>query len=144
MNYSGLGTWTQSQSTDVPTGQGFANSLKMECTTADASPAASDALSIRQSIEGQNLQHLKYGTSSAESMTLSFWVKSNKTGIYNVMCLQDDNAIEMLTQAYTINTANTWEKKTLTIVGDVDGIINDDNGAGFRIHFYLGAGSIFI
>ena len=59
---SSQGTWTQSQSTTVPTGQGFTKSLKMDCTTADASPAASDILRIQQAIEGQNLQHLKYGT----------------------------------------------------------------------------------
>jgi hypothetical protein len=72
------GTWTQSQSTDVPTGQGFAKSLKMDCTTADASLASGDYLLIQQLIEGQNLQYLKKGTSSAESTTISFWVKSNR------------------------------------------------------------------
>ena len=61
-----LGVWTQSQSTDVPSGQGFVNSLKMDCTTADASPSANDFLSIRQKFEGQNLQYLKKGTSNAE------------------------------------------------------------------------------
>jgi hypothetical protein len=70
-----LGTWTQSQSTDVPTGQGFAKSLKMDCTTADASPSAGDQLHLSQRIEGQNLQYLKKGTANAESLTLSFWVK---------------------------------------------------------------------
>ncbi len=54
-----LGTWTNSQSTDVPTGQGFASSFKVDCTTADASPAAGDLLIVRQKIEGQNLQYLK-------------------------------------------------------------------------------------
>jgi len=79
---SSLGTWTNSQSTDVPTGQGFANSFKLDCTTADASPSASDLLIVRQKFEGQNLQYLKKGTANAESTTLSFWVKSNKTWIY--------------------------------------------------------------
>jgi hypothetical protein len=63
-----LGTWTQSQSTDVPTGQGFATSLKMDCTTADAAPAASDFLQLQQRFEGQNLQYLKKGTANAESL----------------------------------------------------------------------------
>ena len=76
------GTWTQTQETDVPSGQGFAKSLKMACTTADASLGADDFLIVRQDVEGQNLQYLKYGTSNAESVTMSFWVKSNKTGIY--------------------------------------------------------------
>jgi hypothetical protein len=77
-----LGTWTQSQSTDVPTGQGFATSLKMDCTTADATPAAGDEIYIRQLIEGQNLQYLKKGTVNAVSTTVSFWVKSTKTGTF--------------------------------------------------------------
>jgi hypothetical protein len=80
INISSMGTWTQSQSTDVPTGQGFANSLKMDCTAADASPSAGDQVVIEQKVEGQNLQYLKKGTANASSLTLSFWVKSNKTG----------------------------------------------------------------
>src|SRR5210317_2483905 len=76
------GTWTQSQSTDVPTGQGFATSLKYDCTTANASLSASSQIRIQQAIEGQNLQYLKYGTANAQSTTLSFWVKSNKIGTY--------------------------------------------------------------
>jgi hypothetical protein len=60
-----IGTWTQSQSTDTPTGQGFATSLKIDCTTADAAPAAGDFLIIQQKFEGQNLQYLKKGTANA-------------------------------------------------------------------------------
>ena len=70
------GTWTISQSTTVPTGQGFATSLKMDCTTANGSLSANSELIVQQRIEGQNLQYLKKGTSSAESTTLSFWVRS--------------------------------------------------------------------
>jgi hypothetical protein len=69
---SGLGTWTQSQSTDVPSGYGFAKSLKMDCTTANASPAAGAVLAMQQSFEGQNLQYLKKGTANAQSLTASF------------------------------------------------------------------------
>ena len=68
--------FTQSQDTDVPTGQGFTTSLKMDCTTAAGSPDADDAISIQQKIEAQDLQLLRYGTSSAKKVTLSFWVKS--------------------------------------------------------------------
>ncbi len=77
-----VGTWTQSQSTDVPTGQGFAKSLKLDCTTARTSPSSNEGLFIEQKIEGQNLQYLKKGTTSEESTNLSFWVKSNKTETY--------------------------------------------------------------
>ena len=76
---SPFGTWTQSQDTDVPTGQGFANSFKMQCTTSSTDDGQ---LLFQQRIEGQNLQYIKKGTSNAESLTLSFWVKSNKTGTY--------------------------------------------------------------
>ena len=88
-----LGAFTQSQSTDVPSGQGFAKSFKADCTTADASPASGDELYIRQLIEGQNLQYLKKGTSSAKSLTLSFWVKSIKLELillnYLIKIIQD-------------------------------------------------------
>ena len=136
------GTWTHTQSTDVPTGQGFAKSLKIDCTTADASPAASDKLQLRQKIEGQNLQYLKKGTSSAESLTLSFWVRSNKTGTYIAEIFDTDNS-RQISQSYTISSADTWEKKTLTFAGDTTGTLNNDNGDSFECVFWLGAGSNF-
>ena len=137
-----LGTWTQSQSTDVPSGQGFAKSLKMDCTTADASPASSDLLQLRTAFEGQNLQQLKFGTSSAESLTLSFWVKSNKTGTYTMVFFHRD-ATKQFSKSYTINSANTWEKKTITVVGNTANSIDNDNAKSFDIWFNLGAGSNF-
>jgi hypothetical protein len=137
---SSLGTWTQSQSTDVPTGQGFANSLKMECTTADASPSAADYLILYHYVEAQNCQLLKFGTSNAESLTLSFWVKSNKTGILSQNIRQVDGG-KFINNSYTINSANTWEKKTLNFVGNTTDIIDNDNGAGFQIEWWLDSGS---
>ena len=134
------GTWTQSQSTDVPTAQGFYNSIKIDCTTADASPSSGDSLTLQHRIEGQNLQYLNYGNSSAKSLTLSFWVKSNKTGTYNFNLRKDDDGRRIVKQ-YTINSANTWEKKIITMVGDTSGAINNDNGIGLQLLFWLGAGS---
>jgi hypothetical protein len=139
---SSLGTWTQSQSTDVPTGQGFATSLKMDCTTADASPSASDSLYVRTKFEGQNLQYLKKGTANAESLTASFWVKSNKTGTYIVELLDNDNS-DFVSQSYTINVSNTWEKKTITFPADTNYAFDNDNAVSLGIHFYLGAGTDF-
>jgi hypothetical protein len=136
---SSFGTWTQSQSTDVPSGQGFAKSLKMDCTTADASPSASDFLVLTQKVEGQNLQYLKKGTSNAESVTLSFWVKSNKTGTY-IAELYDSNN-RQISKAYTVDSASTWEKKTLTFDGDTTGTLTNSNATGLFINFWLGAGS---
>ncbi len=137
-----LGTWTQSQSTDVPSGQGFAKSLKMVCTTADASPASSDLLQLRTAFEGQNLQYLNFGTSSAKSLTLSFWVKSNKTGTYTMVFFHRD-ATKQFSKSYTISSANTWEKKTITVVGNTANGIDNDNAKSFDIWFNLGAGSNF-
>ena len=137
---SNLGTFTQSQSTDVPTGQGFAKSLKMDCTTANASPSSGTLLYVAQLIEGQNLQYLKKGTSSAESLTLSFWVKSSKTGTY-VCELYDNDNIRQISKSYTIDSANTWEKKTITYVGDTTGAFDNNNALSLYCNFWLGAGS---
>jgi hypothetical protein len=139
---SGLGTWTVSQDTDVPTGQGFFNSMKMECTTADASPASSDFCIFNQIIEGQNLQYLKKGTSSAESLTMSFWVKSNKTGTYIAELWDGDNN-RSISKSYTIDSADTWEKKIITFEGDTTGAFDNDNGASVYARTWLGAGSTF-
>jgi hypothetical protein len=137
-----LGTWTQSQDTDVPTGQGFATSLKMDCTTADASPSASDVLYLSQIIESQNLQYLKKGTANAKSLTCSFWVKSNKTGTY-IVGLQEFQNTRYIANSYTINSANTWEKKTITFAGDTTGTLANDNSASLYLQFYLGAGTTY-
>ena len=140
---SGFGTWTQSQSTDVPSGEGFGYSLKYDCTTANASLSAS-AFGIFQmsKLEGQMLQHLKKGTANAESLTISFWVKSSKTGTY-IVELFDENNSRFTNKSYSINSASTWEKKTITFDGDTTGAFNNDNGASLSINFWLGAGTTF-
>ena len=140
---STTGEFTQSQSTDVPSGQGFGYSLKMDCTTADASLGASDEIQFRQKFEGQNLQYLKKGTANAESLTLSFWVKSNKTGTYICELYEFDNT-RQISKSYTIDSADTWEKKTITFAGDTSGTTLDNNNAvSLQCTFWLGAGSNF-
>jgi len=141
-NIGSGGTWTISQSTDVPTGQGFAKSLKLDCTTANGSLSSNSEFVVRQQIEGQNLQYLKKGTSSAESTTLSFWVKSNKTGTY-IAELRDADNNRQISQAYTISSADTWEKKTLTYAGDTTGAFGNDNGGSLIVELWLVAGSDF-
>ena len=136
------GTWTQSQSTEVPTGQGFATSLKMDCTTADTSLASGDFLHLQFPIEAQYLQYLKYGTSSAETLTLSFWVRSNKTGTYCICLQKSDNTRYDFVAEYSISSADTWEKKTITIAPDSNikaagGAIDNNNGEGFKLKFTL-------
>ena len=137
---SSLGTWTQSQSTDVPSGYGFSKSLKMDCTTADASPSASDELYVRTKFEGQNLQYLKKGTANAVSLTASFWVKSTKTGTFIVELFDNDNS-DFVSKSYTINASNTWEFKTVTFPADTTSAFDNDNAVSLGIHFYLGAGT---
>ena len=136
------GVWTQSQDTTVPSGQGFAKSLKMDCTTADGSLAAGDRCIIQQAIEGQNLQYLKKGTSSAESVTVSFWVYATKTGT-NIVELYDNDNTRQISKSYTINTTNTWEQKELTFAGDTTGAFGNDNAASLYLNFYLCAGSTY-
>jgi len=142
LTVSTAGTWTQSQSTDVPAGQGFTQSAKLDCTTANASLSSASALYFRQSFEGQNLQYLKKGTSSAESITASFWVKSNKTGTYICELYDGDNA-RQISKSYTIDSADTWEKKTITFAGDTTGAFDNDNGNSLRLSWWLGAGSSY-
>lgn len=139
---SSLGTWTMSQSTDVPSGYGFANSLKMDCTAADASPAASDNFRVQQLFEGQNLQYLKKGTANALPLTLSFWVKSTKTGTFIAEIFDTDNT-RQVSKSYTVSVSNTWEFKTITFPADTTGTLNNDNGVSLSVTFWLGAGTDF-
>ena len=142
MAMDSVGTWTMSQSTDTPTGQGFANSLKLDCTTADAAPAAGDYLIIIQKFEGQNLQYLKKGTASALSLTLSFWVKSTKTGTFIAEIFDIDNN-RHISKSYTVDVTDTWEKKIITFEGDTTGAFDNDNGNSLQLSFWLGAGTNF-
>ena len=133
---------TQSQDTDVPTGQGFSKSLKYDCTTANASPNSGDYLSIRYKIEAQDLQQIANGTSNAKKVTISFWVKSPKTGNHALGIYKDDNTQRQNTKTYSVSAANTWEKKTITYDGDTSGGgIDNNNGAGFFIDWHLLSGS---
>ena len=133
---------TLSQSTDVPTGQGFANSLKLDVTTADALGTASDFCKVSQKMEGQNCQRLAKGTSSAKRVTLQFWVKSTITGTYIIELFDYDNT-RQVSQAYTISSSNTWEHKTLTFPADTSGALGNDTGSSFEVVWGLGMGSTY-
>ena len=140
------GVVTVTQDTDVPSGQGFAKSLKVDVTTADTSIGASQFAILSQRIEAQNLQYLKYGTANAETLTLSFWVKSNKTGTYCISLVKIDNTRYDYIAEYSISSANTWEKKIITIAPDSNiqsagGAIDNNNGIGFYLQFALADGS---
>ena len=136
----GAGTWTQTSDTDVPTGQGFTKSMKWDCTTAKASLDAGSVFSVRYIFEGQDVQLLKYGSSNAEKLTLSFWIKSPKTGTHILSFYQYDDA-RHVSKAYTISSANTYQKVVCSIPGDTTGVIDNDTGAGLGVEIALAAGS---
>jgi hypothetical protein len=133
------GTWTQSVENDAPTGSGFRKSLKMLCTSS-ASPSAAQLTYVSQTFEGQNLQHIKKGTASAEQLTLSFWVKANVTGTYTIWVYDDDNA-RQICASYTISTSATWEYKTVTFAADTTGAFDNDNAGSLIVGWNLSAGS---
>lgn len=137
-----LGTWTQTVENDAPTGSGFRKSLKMLCTTTDATPAAADEVKIQQAMEGQNVQIFAKGTANAKTFNLSFWVKSNLTGTYIAELVDSDNT-RQVSAAYTISVAGTWEYKTITFPADTLGVLDNDNEVSLRVNFALGAGSNF-
>jgi hypothetical protein len=137
-----LGTWTMDQGSGTPE-NGFASSAKMTCTTADASPTTNDYVLFYQFVEAQNLQHLLYGTSNAKSVTLSFWVKSNKTGTASCDIAKPDTTSEFFSKTYQINTANTWEYKTITFPGNTLNSIDNDNESGLQLFWWLNSGSDF-
>ena len=147
-----LDRWNISQTTDgqvtitqdssVPSGSGLANSYKLDVTTADTSLSSAQRVFPHQIIEAQNLQHLQYGTSNAKPLTLSFYVKSNVTGTYTVLFSNFD-ANRHRASTYTIDSANTWEQKKITISGDTAGAINDDIDGNFEIAWWLAAGTAY-
>ena len=131
---------TVTQDTDVPTGQGFAKSLKVVCATADTSIATNTINYISQKFEGQMLQHLAKGTSGAKSTTLSFWCKSNLTGTFTINFIDQDNT-RLFSTSYSPASANTWEKFTINIPADTTGALDNDNASSYRINWNLQAGT---
>ena len=131
------GAWTFTQSSTVPDNK-FKNSLKVDVTTADTSIAASQYCQVQQRIEAQNLHAVE---NFRQPMTFSFWVRSNKTGNYSFTLQQNDNSNRQMPGQYTINAANTWEKKIITVPADSSGLVNDDNGIGLILTWGLAYGS---
>ena len=123
---------------------GFPTAKRITVTTAEASPATNGYMGFVTVLEAQMLQHLKWGTSNAETLTLSFWVRSSITGTFGGNIIGADSRPSenrAYPYNYTISSANTWEKKTVTITGDVAGTMNNDNGQGFELDWYLYLGS---
>jgi hypothetical protein len=132
--------YTASQSTDVPAGYGFSNSLKYDCTTASGTVSAGHFVAIEHRIEGQDLQVFCKGTAQAKQYTLSFHVKSPKTGIHVVELYDNDNT-RHVAKSYTISSADTWQAVTLTFPADTTGAFGNDTGSSLRIFFWLMAGT---
>ena len=144
------GAFTVEQSTTTPAG--FTTSFKAQVTTADTSLAAAQYAQLSHQIEAQNLQHLEYGTSGAKTLTLSFHVRSSKTGSYSITLYKDDATKYLFSKSYTIDSANTWEKKTITItptagstsfITSAAGAIANDNGIGFYVFWNLAGGTTY-
>jgi len=141
VDLSDNGTWTHSQDTSNP-GLGLTRSWKLDCTTADTSVAAGSFHLARYLFEGQDLQLLEKGTSTAQAVTISFWIQATVTGTY-IAELFDVNNSRQISQAYTVSSANTWEKKVLSFVADTTGELTNGSGSSFGINLWLGAGSNF-
>ena len=135
-----VGAFTTSQDNTSP--NGFSKSLKLDCTTADGSPGAGYNISIQQHLEGLDLQGIKAGTADAEALTLSFWVRCPKTGVFNTILYQKDGG-KFAVQNTTISSANTWEKKTFTVAGNTADAIANDNTKSMTIEFWLDAGTSY-
>jgi len=143
INHSGTdGNVDVDRSTDVPAGKGFGFSQKISMDASESSLDASDQIRVIQRIEGQNLQSLKKGTSSAELVTISFYVKSSVAATYTVNIRDEDNDRDN-SKTYTIDSANTWEFKSITFTGDTTGALDNDNGRSFDLNFWIDAGTGF-
>jgi hypothetical protein len=140
INMENLGTWSFTQSTDTPDGLGFATSLKIDCTTADASPASADNFYLSMQNEGQNLQILEKGTSDAKTSTLAYWIKCNKTGNY-VVELWDRTNDRHVAVLKTISSADTWQKVVCNFPADTSGALANTSARSIMISWAFDSGT---
>ena len=136
-NTSGRLTMTQEAITDLP---GFANCIKLACTTADTSIASGENVFLQHRFEGQNLQQLQKGTSTAKEVTLSFYVKGNASATYTAELRDQDNT-RFNGQEFSVTTS--WTRVSLTYAGDTTGTFDDDNANSLTLGFFLHAGSSY-
>ena len=130
------------QSSTVPTGAGFVNSI-LATSLAATTVGSSDSYEVSQQIEGYNIADLGWGTASAKTVTLSFWVRSSLTGTFGGTFENSGNT-RAYPFSYTISVANTWEQKTITVAGDTSGTWLTDNSRGIIIRWSLGTGSTYL
>ena len=140
-----IGEYTSTQeslSSGAAYNAGFKKAARIDTTSAVSSPDAGDYFWFQYIMEAQDCLVFKKGTSSAEKMTVAFWVKSNKTGTGQLTVKDSDND-RQVAGTYTISSADTWEHKIINFPADTSGAMNNDNGAGFRFEWWLGAGSSY-
>jgi hypothetical protein len=136
-SFASVGTITAQQSSTAP--DGFTNSV-IYTVTSPATVSGSDNIRCAQNIEGYNIADLGWGTATAKTITLSFWVRSSLTGTFSGALRNSANDRSYIF-IYTISSANTFEYKTITIVGDTTGTWLTTNGVGMRLFWSLGAGA---
>jgi len=144
LNYGDAGTWTTTQDTDVPAGQGFSHSLKFDCTSADTSVASGSFLRLHYRPESQDLKQCRWGTSNAQPLVMSFWIKfDNLTGDFCTDVLSLDNSNNRtVSQKFTYSTAGAWQKCVFTIPADTGGnTLGVDNAGDTYFQIFLQAGS---
>jgi len=132
------GRFTMTQDSSAP--EGFANSMKLDCTTADTSIAAGEFLLIGQRIEGQNMQTFAKGTSSAKPFAVSFYVKGNASATYVCELVDQDNSRQI---SKTFNVTTDWARIELSFPADTTGTLDDDNAKSFELFIWLHAGSTY-
>jgi len=146
-DYGSLGTWSISQTADAPDNTGLVNCYHIACTTADGSVAAGNMLAVQHIMENSSLHRMEAGTAHAKTWAIQFWIKSNKTGTYmaELYRLAQGGTARQISQTFTISSADTWEKKTMTFAGDTNagGVMSDDNSAGMQFNIWVAAGSNF-
>ena len=132
---------TITQDSSAP--DGFSKSLKIQCDTAETAVENSEHARLMYDGEAFDFTDIGFGTPSAKKVTLSFWVKSNLTGTWGLNFWRGDANRSNL-RTYTIDRANTWEHKVITLSKDTTGgVVNSDNGFGFRINWGLATGANF-
>jgi len=140
--YTNSGNYSVQQITDTTLPSGFLNAAKITVSSVGNTSGSGNAVHFEQKIEANNISHLNWGggnAGTARTCTLSFFVKSSVTGTYSVHLGNDNDRFYIAT--YTIDSANTWEKKSITLAGPSDGTWNTGTGRGLEIVWVLLQGS---
>ena len=132
------GVFTLAQDTTSP--DNFTSSIKATVTTADSSIATGSSYRLQTNIEGINMADMNWGSSSARTAVLSFYVRSSVTGTFG-LSVANGNFDRFRVFSYTIDSADTWERKIITVPGDTSGTWPTDNTMSVRLNWSLGIGT---